>query len=222
MKKTAMLMVVSAVALFLALPAFGADSAAPVTTAANPPAAAAPAKGATPETKAAPAAAAPSAAAAPAQTAKVKIGYLDFNKIGAESLEGKTAMADLKSRSEKLEVKLEARQKQLEKQRAAVEAKMESLTPKERAAKAKEFQKKVDEYQKLVKSSNGEMQVAQEKLTTRLYQLVREASSKYGASNGYDAIISKKDVVYMGDKVEAKDVTEEIIAKLNEMNAHKK
>lgn len=184
----------------------------------------------TPAPVAAPAPAAPAAAAtatppAPTSTApaapagsaleQVKIGIVDMTQVAADSDAGKAAQATLKEKSKALQTRIEAKQKQIEKQKAAIEAKLETLSPKERAAKSKEFQKKVEEYQKLLRSSDQEMQDMQEKLTGDLYQSIKKSAAEYGKAHGFAAIIVKKDILYLSDLPQSKDLTDEITGLLN-------
>ncbi|WP_236021772.1 OmpH family outer membrane protein [Geomesophilobacter sediminis] len=227
MKKIASLSTTALIAVMLSLPVQAADTAAkgsatntapvaaPTAAAApNAPAPAVPAPG--------PAASAPSTAPAGATTAtsaapalRLKIGYVDLAKVGEESKEGKTAIVQLKARSEKLRAKIEARQKSLEKQKAAIEAKIETMTAKEKAAKSKEFQKKVEEYQKLVRSSEEEMRNMQDKYTETLFEKIKDIVSQYAVTHGYDAIVAKKEALYLSPGVDTKDLTDEIVAELD-------
>jgi len=141
--------------------------------------------------------------------------------IASETDSGKAATAALKAKSGKLGAKIEAKQKQIEKQKAAIEAKLESLSPKERAAKGKDFQKKMEEYQKLVRSSDLEMAELQEKLTSDLFKAIKKAATTYGKSHGYAAVLAKKEILYLADIPEPKDLTEEISAILNQKPASK-
>ena len=232
MKKFAALILGSALTALIAgtvLAASGAPvesrDAKPTAGAASAPATAAGSATALPAVPA-PAAAAPAAAVAPdtttgAKEQTVKIGYVDMSQIASDTESGKAATASLKERSLKLSAKITAKQKQIEKQKAAIEAKIESLSPKERAAKAKEFQKKMDEYQKLVRSSDQEMQQMQEKLTSDLYQAIKKAATAYGKSHGYAAVLDKKALLYLADSPEPKDLTEEIIALLDQKTESK-
>jgi outer membrane protein len=198
-----------------------AASATPSVVSEAKPAAPAPAT-----TSAAPAVAAPAPVlAAPAVTVlpdtaaaakePVKIGYVDMAQIAAETDSGKAAAATLKTKSQKLGARIEAKQKQLEKQKEAIQAKIATLSPKEREAKSKEFQKKVEEYQKLVRTSDKEMQALQEKLTSDIYAAIKKAATAYGKSHGFAAVLAKKDLLYMADIPEPKDLTEELTEILN-------
>ena len=226
MKKFVTLILGSALTALIACPAL-ADSTAPVE--AKPAAAAAaatPAPAAVPAAVAKPAPAAvttpaPAMIAAPEPTAATRIGYVDMTQIASDTDSGKAASAALKAKSLKLSAKIEAKQKQLEKQKAALDAKMESLPAKERAAKVKEFQKKVEEYQKMVRASDLEMQEMQEKLTSDIYKAIKKAASAYGKSHGYAAVLAKKDILYLADILEPKDLTDDIAALLNQKTESK-
>jgi len=220
MNKLCNLFLGSTLTAVLATTAFAADpakDAKPVQVAVAP----APASQSTPSAPVPPAAApaTPAAAApapAPAKQAAAKIGYINMSKIGAESSAGKAAAASLKVKSGKLRARIEAKQKDLEKQKAAIEAKIEGMTAKERAAKAKEFEKKVTDYQKLVRSSEQEMQQIEEKVTSELFKNIKEAATVYAKSHGYAAIVEEKGLLYVGDALDASDLTDEIAKSFEE------
>jgi outer membrane protein len=149
----------------------------------------------------------------------VKIGYIEVAKIARESAGGKAAAATLKAKLAKLQTRIEAKQKQLEKQKKALEEKLEGKSVSERAARGKEFQKKVAEYQKLVRTSEEEMQKAQLKLTSALYTVIKDAASTYAKSHGYLVVVDEKAILYLADKIDSKDLTEEIAASLHEKPA---
>ena len=155
------------------------------------------------------------AATSPAQLASpVKIGYVDMAKI-AESTPGKAALAEVKQRAEQYRSRIATRQKQLEKQKAAIQAKIESLSPQERATKSKEFQKKVEEFQKFVEGAEKEMRGKEATLLEKLYSAVELAAGDYGKANGFAVITFKKELLYLGSAVDARDVTDEVMKLVN-------
>ena len=211
MNKLATLLIGSALTTLMVTQAFAADTA-PASTASKPATttpAAAPAASPT-------AAGTPPAAVASAKEQTVKIGSIDMAKIAAESTGGKAAEATLKAKSAKLRAKIEAKQKQLEKQKEAIESKLEGMSAKERAAKGKEFQKKMEEYQKLVRASEEEMQQLQEKLTSDLYKVIKSTATAYAKSHDIVAVVEQKAILYVTDKIDTKDLTEEIASALNQ------
>lgn len=152
---------------------------------------------------------------APAAPA-IRIGYVNLAKIGRESVQGKAAQTRFKARADKLETQIAAKQKQLEKQKAALEAKLATLSPEQRAAKAKEFEKKVDEFRKSVQSAQKEMEPLQKELSDTIFKEIERAATAYGKENGYAAIITEKEPLFLGSGVEAQDVTDALLKLVNE------
>ncbi len=148
----------------------------------------------------------------PAQVqTSVKIGYVDMAKIASESAPGKAEHAKIKEKTEKYRSQIATRQKKLENMKKDIEAKLPTLTPQQRQAKVKELEKKVGEYQKYVKDAEKEMQKTEGELTESMLKALQKAADDYGKANGFAAIVPKRDLLYLGDKVDVKDVTEDII-----------
>ena len=157
------------------------------------------------------------AAVKPAAAAPVtRIGSVDFTRIGTESNRGKALKTLLTTKKSKLQVKIDGKKKQLEKLKGSIEAKIESMTPQQRESKSKEFQKKLEELQKLAQSSEEELLALQEKESKALYEAIEESATAYGKANGFAAIVVKKELLYVGSSVEAEDVTDALIAALNQ------
>ncbi|MBI2353763.1 MAG: OmpH family outer membrane protein [Deltaproteobacteria bacterium] len=154
---------------------------------------------------------APLAAAQP-----VRIGYVDINRIAGESALGKSSQAQAKERQGKFQARIETKRKQLDKQKAALEAKFATLTPPQREAKAKEFQKKVEEFQKFVMDAEKELQNIQEGLSKALFEAIEQAAAEYGKANGLALVVVKRELLYLASGVDSRDVTEGILALLNE------
>lgn len=165
-----------------------------------------------------PAAAAPKPVTAAQST---RIGYVDIARIGTESERGKALRIRLLSSKDKLQSKIEVKKKALDKQKSSIEAKIATMTPKQREAKSREFQKKVEEFQKLVQTSEQEFIALQEKETRTLYEEIERASVEHGKANGYAAIVVKKELLYTGSSVDAKDVTDDLIKILNQTDQKK-
>lgn len=214
MKNFTASLIAPAIALLIAIPALAADPA-PAAPAPVPAASVSAPAPATPPPAVTPPPMPPFLADKLAKGDLVKIGYIDLPKLAAESDKGKEIKKELTTRAENLRTKIENREKQLEKQREEIKAKLEKLSPKERAAKTKEFQKKVEDLQKLIKSSNEEMQVQEQKLSEELYKDLRKVATEYGATNGYHILVKKGDLLYLNSHTDSKDVTAEIMEKLN-------
>lgn len=141
----------------------------------------------------------------------VKIGYVDMSKIATDSAPGKTANAQIKQKTEKYRTQIASRQKKLEQMKKDIEGQLPTLTQQQRQAKVKELEKKIGEYQKFVQGAEKEMRKMEGELTETMLKAIQKAADDYGKANGFAAIVPKRDLLYLGDKVEVKDVTEDLI-----------
>jgi outer membrane protein len=192
-------------ATIIALPsfAFAADNAAdakPVLPPTAPPSVSAPGD----------------AAATPAATSQsTRIGYVDIARIGSEAERGKKLKDLLTKKKDALQGKIDGKKKQLDKLKSSIEGKIATLTPAQRRAKSEEFQKKVEEFQKFAQASDEELYRLQEKEMKELYDAIEQTAVAHGKANAFAAIVIKKELLYIGSSVDAKDVTDELIKALN-------
>lgn len=154
------------------------------------------------------------AAAAPAEK-RFRIGYADVMKIAAESDAGKVAKTHFEAKADRHKSQIDTKQKMLEKQKATLEAKLPTYTPEQRAAKIKEYEKKVEELKKMLQKADKEIRPLQEELIKEVYAKIENAARAYGAANGFSAIIEKRELLYLGEGIDAVDVTEPLIQELN-------
>lgn len=147
---------------------------------------------------------------------RVRLGYVDLERITGESGPGKAGQAQMDERKKRLQAQADAKRKQLDRQRDAIEAKLSSLTPPQREARYKEFQKKVQEFQKFAQNAENELLTLQQELSRSLFERVARAAADYGAKNGFAIIIAKQELLYLAAGVDASDVTEAIIKQINE------
>lgn len=152
----------------------------------------------------------------------VRIGLVDMTKVAGESAPGKAALAEVKTRTEKYQAQIKEKEKQLQKQKAALEAQFPALAPQQREVRAKEFQKKVEDFQKFVQKADADVRARQDELLSRLYQSITVVSADYGKANGFAAVVMKKEMLYIDAGVEIKDLTDEVIKKVNAMKPVKK
>jgi outer membrane protein len=160
----------------------------------------------------------PSDAAAAHQT--IRIGSVDTPRIIKESVRGKAVDAKLRGMKDKLQARIDTKRKQLDKLRASFEAKLPTLSQEQREAKAKafqkEFQKKAEEFQKFGKQLEEDFYTTQENETKGLYDATEQAAVAYGKANGFAAIVVKKELLYVGDNIDAQDVTDALIREMDE------
>ncbi|MDD2335336.1 MAG: OmpH family outer membrane protein [Geobacteraceae bacterium] len=141
----------------------------------------------------------------------VKIGIIDMAKIANDSSSGKTATAEIKAKMEKIQKQIKSKEIQLKKQKADIEAQMPSLAPIQRSAKAKDFQKKLESFQLFIQKAEKDVRTREEELLKKLYESVAKAAGDYGKANGYAAIGTNKELLFVDSAVEIQDLTTEII-----------
>jgi outer membrane protein len=170
-----------------------------------------------------PSPAAPQTVAPPAQKPaegaaaqqSMRLGHVDLARIAAESETGKAAQAQFAELKKKLQGQIEAKRKQLEKQKAAIEAKLKSYTADQREAKGREFQKKVEEFQKFGQNAEKELQAKQADFSEKLFKAIEQASADLGKAKGLALVVVKRELLYLDSGVDAQDVTDEIIKKVD-------
>lgn len=154
-----------------------------------------------------------------AQTAtadkRLRVGYADILKVAEQSEAGKVAKTHYEAKADRLKSQIDTKQRLLEKQKATLEAKLPTYTPEQRAAKIKEYEKKVDELRKMLQKADKEMRPMQEELLKELYGKIEAAAKAYGESNGFSAIIEKREILFLGKGVDAEDVTDALIKEVN-------
>lgn len=152
----------------------------------------------------------------PAKTEdRFRVGYVDIMKIAAESDAGKVAKANFEAKVDLLKNRIDTKQKMLEKQKAELEAKLPTYTPEQRKTKIKAYEKKVAELRTMLQKADAEMRPLQEELIKDVYVKIEAAARTYGAANGFSVILEKRELLYLGKGIDAEDVTEFIMKKLN-------
>jgi len=154
-------------------------------------------------------------AAQPKADLRLKLGYVDMAKIAAESEAGKAAMATMKEKTDRYRSQITAKQKQLEKMKSSLEAKLATLTPQQREAKVKELRKKAEEFQNYVQKAEKELGASDEEMTRGLLKRIAQVAEEYGRANGYAVIVQKRELLYLGDVADARDITAEIMQRVS-------
>ena len=145
----------------------------------------------------------------------VKIGYADLVKIAEKSDVGKVAKTHFEAKADRLKTQLETKQKLLEKQKATLEAKLPTYSPEQRTAKIKEYERKVEELRKMLIKADQELKPMQEELIKDIYGKIEKVAREYGAQKGYSVLLEKRELLYLGNNVEAEDVTDDLLKELN-------
>jgi outer membrane protein len=147
---------------------------------------------------------------------RIRLGYIDANKVVEESKAGKAGKALFRDKADKFEAKAKAKEKQLDKLKAALEAQLPTLTPDQRQAKIKEFDKKVEEFRHFAQNVEKEMRALQDELNKSIFVSLEKAARTYGSANGYSIIVTKRELLYLGSNVDVQDLTDAILKQVNE------
>jgi len=206
MKQPVRLILLALLVCSFSASAYAADAAADIPAPATSPLPAA--------SQAAPAAVQKSSETVSAQPA-TRLGHVDIARIAAESETGKSEQAKINELKKKLQGQIESKRKQLEKQKTSIEAKLKTFTNEQREAKGKEFQKKIEEFQKFGMNAEKQLQARQEEFSENLFKAIEQASVELGKARGLALVVIKRELLYLGSGVDAQDVTDEVIKKID-------
>lgn len=146
---------------------------------------------------------------------RLRVGYVDILKVAEQSDAGKVAKTHYEAKADRLKSQIDTKQKLIEKQKAVLEAKLPTYTPEQREKKIKEYEKKVDELRKMLQNADKEMRPLQEDMMKEIYGKIETAAKTYGETNGFSAIIEKRELLYLGKGVDAEDVTDALVKEVN-------
>ncbi len=149
-----------------------------------------------------------------AQTAALKIGYIDIQKVMMESEKGKEARKVLTDEFEKRKKVLSQKQDELQKLKDAIEKQSAMITPEARAEKEKQYQSKLRDYQRQANDYQAEMQQKEQELLQRVAKDLDEFMKQFGEQEKYTLIVDKVQggVVYGAP---SGDVTDKIVTQFN-------
>jgi len=168
-----------------------------------------------PSVKASPAVPMEKATSPAAAEVRFRVGYLDVMKVAAESDSGKVAKTHFEAKADRYKAQIDTKQKLLEKQKANLEAKLPTYTPEQRTIKIKAYEKKVEELRKMLQTADQEMRPMQEELIKEVYGKIEAAARVYGAANGFSIIIEKRELLFLGEGIDAEDVTAALIKEVD-------
>ena len=157
-----------------------------------------------------------SAVPATAQSATVKVGIFDANRVSEETDEGKRIAAKLSAFGEKKKAELAAKEKEINDLRAQLDSQTLSLSPEKQTQLQKDIQKKGLELQQAQEGARNEFQIevsdAQNKFQEQLIRVINQ----FGRDEGFTMILERASggVAYFAEAI---DVTTAIVDKFNAM-----
>jgi len=139
-----------------------------------------------------------------------KLGIVDFQRALNEVSEGKKAKANLETRMETIKQDVEKRRRELEVMQEGLDDMM--LSDAAKAEKQTEYQTKAYEFQSMVVTSQQEMTLLEQELTSGILEKLYKVAQGIAAEGGYNLIVEATAVVYVNGTT---DITPQVIARYN-------
>jgi outer membrane protein len=152
--------------------------------------------------------------AAHAETAPVKIGYVDMQKAIQTTDSGKKAKKELEKEFNEKKKQLQDKEKDLKKMSEDLEKKSMVLSDEVKQKKQMEFQEEMLKYRELVGKSQLAIQERERSLTQPILERLRGIIGDIGEKDGYTVILEKAEnsVLWAPKKI---DLTDRIIAEFD-------
>lgn len=145
-------------------------------------------------------------------SADLKLGIMNVQQIIVECDAGKAAKARFDQKMKDLQVSFKAEEEALKGLQEEIKKKSSAWSESKRAEKVREFQKSGRELQGKTEDARIEMKNLQDKELEPILKALEKVVDKYGADNGFSAILDAKSVIYFDKK---NDITKVLIKKLN-------
>ncbi len=148
-----------------------------------------------------------------AQTAPLRVGVVNQDRVLNESEEGKHLKADLEKLRNAKAASIEAKEKEIKALQDQLLNAQLSLSEEKRDQIARDLKRKRVEYERLNDDATAEFQDAANRAQARLSGIFRDVVSKYGAEKGYTVIFELNTVYYAAPAV---DITDDMLKRFNE------
>lgn len=139
--------------------------------------------------------------------------YIDFQKILNESIAGKKAQKELKSKLDQTLKSLDKTQKDLQEEEKQIIQQKKLISADEYKNKVNGLRKKVSELQKNRGSALQKISKQRAKAKTALLKNLNPIIKNYMQENGIRMVLNKKNLIVADEKL---DITENIMKLLNE------
>jgi outer membrane protein len=140
-----------------------------------------------------------------------KLGYVDIQKVVAESSAGKEATDQFRKEAEKLKDDILHEKEEIEKLDQVLQKQSMMLSDSARRDKEKDLLRRQRDYERMVKDSKTELQIREAELTNDILEEIIPIVQDYGKKNGFDIVFEKSQriLLYTDSSL---DLTDKIIA----------
>ena len=145
-----------------------------------------------------------------------KTAYVDTTKLIQEFSEMKTVEAEFNERSVQLKQELDSAARGFQQEVKEYQENMATMSQAERQATEKELMQKQQILQQQQQMKSGQLRQESDKVVDSLITKVKDFVKTYGEENGYTYIYGSNESANIMYAKEGLDITEEILAKMNE------
>jgi outer membrane protein len=151
-----------------------------------------------------------------AQSAALKIGVFDANRVSEESDEGKRIASRLTALGDKKKGEISAKEKEIADLRQQLESQTLSLSPEKQSQLQKDIQKKGLELQQAQESARNEFQIEVSEAQNKFQDQLLRVISQFGRDEGFTLVLERATggVAFAAESI---DVTTAIVDKFNQM-----
>jgi len=151
-----------------------------------------------------------------AQSAALKIGVFDANRVSEESDEGKRIASRLTALGDKKKGEVSAKEKEIADLRQQLESQTLSLSPEKQSQLQKDIQKKGLELQQAQESARNEFQIEVSEAQNKFQDQLLRVISQFGRDEGFTLVLERATggVAFAAESI---DVTTAIVDKFNQM-----
>jgi len=151
-----------------------------------------------------------------AQSAAMKIGVFDANRVSEESDEGKRIASRLTALGDKKKGEISAKEKEIADLRQQLESQTLSLSPEKQSQLQKDIQKKGLELQQAQESARNEFQIEVSEAQNKFQDQLLRVISQFGRDEGFTLVLERATggVAFAAESI---DVTTAIVDKFNQM-----
>lgn len=149
---------------------------------------------------------------AAAQSAELKIGYIDLQRIIDSSAEGQRARDEIQQKAKELEQQAKQMEESLKTQKADFDNQSDALTPEARSEKRDELAKLERDLSRFVKDSQAELRLTEQRSLKQLLENVGKLVVEYGKQNNFTIIVEASNILYGADSI---NITDDVIQAYN-------
>lgn len=149
---------------------------------------------------------------ASAQSAELKIGFVDLQRVIDASDEGKQAQIDIKKRADELGVQATEMQKALQTMKADYDKQFEVLSLEAKSQKRDEISVAERDYSRFINDSQADLRNIEQRSLKLLLESVGKLVMEYGKQENFTIILEAGNILYGAEQIE---VTDDVIALYN-------